>query len=314
MASANPFDLLNDDAQDQEIHIPVVKKAAKPSAPKPAAASAPKSSTTSTTTDNKGPRKATARPSQPKDNDIPRGPRYDRAPREGEATPRAPGGSRVPRGGRGGIRGGRHGGYDRHSGTGKVESENKENNRLGDPTAAPLEGEKDAAMAVESGAATPELVEPEAVVKTLDDYLQERAAKALKIALPEARAANSGADNAQWKDAKVLEVEETGDFIKMGKESVAKSRKGKKGSKVLITDIDVRYAEPAREQSAPRSAFRGGGGGGRGSDRPRGSRGGGGGVGARGGNHAGSGPRRNAPGGSNVNVNDTELFPSLGSQ
>ncbi|KAF9287455.1 hypothetical protein BGZ68_001784 [Mortierella alpina] len=304
MASANPFDLLNDDAQDQEIHIPAVKKAAKPSAPKPAAASAPKA----TTTDNKGPRKATARPSQPKDNDIPRGPRYDRAPREGDAAPRAPGGSRAPRGGRGGARGGRHGGYDRHSGTGKVDSENKENNRLGDPTAAALEGEKDAALtAVESGAATPELVEPEAVVKTLDDYLQERAAKALKISLPKARAANSGADDSQWKDAKLLEVEETGDFIKMGKESVAKSRKGKKESKILITDIDVRYAEPAREQSAPRSAFRGG----RGGDRPRGGRGG---SSTRGGSNATPGPRRSAPGGSNVNVNDTELFPSLGSQ
>ncbi|KAF9959445.1 hypothetical protein BGZ72_009607 [Mortierella alpina] len=302
MASANPFDLLNDDAQDQEIHVPAVKKAVKPAAPKAAAPSAPKPTTT--TADNKGPRKTTARPSQPKDNDTPRGPRYDRAPREGNVTPRAHGGSRAPRGGRGG----RHGGYDRHSGTGKMESENKENNRLGDPTAAALEGEKDAALtAVESGAATPELVEPEAVVKTLDDYLQERAAKALKISLPKARAANSGTDDSKWKDAKVLEVEETADFIKMGKESVAKSRKGKKESKVLITDIEVRYAEPAREQqSAPRSAFRGG----RGGDRPRGGRGGG----ARGGNIAASGPRRNAPGGSNVNVNDTELFPSLGSQ
>ncbi|KAG0266527.1 hypothetical protein BG011_002017 [Mortierella polycephala] len=297
MASTNIFDLLTDDAQDQEIQIPAVK-AAKPAPTttankKPAAATAPKPTTA-------------ARVNRPRDNDVPRGPRYDRVPREGEYTPHPSRGSRAPRGGR-------HGGYDRHSGTGIVDSEKKESNRLGDATTAPLEGERDATLAIEESAATGfEPAEPEVPVRTLDDYLQEKAAKSLKISLPEARAANSGADDSKWKDAKVLEVEDTGDFIKMGKDPVAKTRKSKKETKVLITDIEVRYSEPAREQ-APRTAFRGGRGGprggSRGSDRtPRGDRTA---RGGRGGHHASFGPRS---GGASVNVDDTELFPSLGSK
>ncbi|KAF9577449.1 hypothetical protein BGW38_007334, partial [Lunasporangiospora selenospora] len=139
--------------------------------------------------------------------------------------------------------------------------------------------------------------EPEPAVKTLDDYLQEKASKSLKVSLPEARTANSGTDNTQWKNTEVLEIVQVEDFINFGKESIAKTRKGKKETKVLITDIEVRYTEPARE---PVPARRGG----RGSDRPRG---------ARGGNNA-SAPRRGAARGTPVNVDDTNLFPSLGSK
>ncbi|KAF9097662.1 hypothetical protein BGX29_003386 [Mortierella sp. GBA35] len=290
MASTNIFDLLNDDAQDQEIQIPVAKKDVKPAAAKPAAAAATK-------TAEKAPRKDGARGGKPRDGDdrAARGPRFDRAPRDG--APRAP---RAPRGA---PRGGRHGGFDRHSGTGIVDSEKKENNRLGEPATSSLEGEKDAQLSAEAPVVAAEPVEPEVVVKTLDDYLQEKAAKALKISLPETRAANAGSDNSQWKNAQVLEVEETGDFIKMGKESVAKARKGKKESKVLIKDIEVRFTEPAREQPAPRGAFRGG---------ERGARGGA--RGARGGNNAQAPRRGAAPRGAAVNVDDTELFPSLGSK
>ncbi|KAF9382688.1 hypothetical protein BGX21_001756 [Mortierella sp. AD011] len=261
MASTNIFDLLNDDAPDQTIQIPAVKKEVKPAAAKPAA-------TATKPADNKAPRKDGARGGKPRDGDdrAARGPRFDRAPRDG-AAPRA------PRGGRNAPRNGRHGGFDRHSGTGIVDSENKENKRLGDPTESSLEAEKDAATEDAAAATTPEPVEPEAVVKTLDDYLAEKAAKAVKISLPETRAANAGSDDSQWKNAEVLCVEETGDFIKMGKESVAKARKGKKESKVLIKDIEVRFTEPAREPAAPR-----------------------------------------APRGAAVNVDDQELFPSLGSK
>ncbi|KAG0214179.1 hypothetical protein BGX33_002370 [Mortierella sp. NVP41] len=318
MASTNIFDLLNDDAQDQEIKIPAVTKAAatKPAAkptPTTAAAGFGLNNRSAPSGDNRGPRKDSARPNRPRGdnnaNEAPRGPRFDRAPRgEGESIPRSHG-TRGARGGRGGRGGARHGGFDRHSGTGIVDSEKKEHNRLGNATTAPFEGEKDAEeTAKESRAATPEPVEPEVAVKTLDDYLQEKAAKSLKIALPEAREANAGTDGSKWKDTKVLEVEETSDFIKMSKDSVAKTRKGKKETKVLITDIDLRFSEPAREPS-PRGAFRGG----RGGDR--GGRGGRGGArGGRGGNassNASSGPRRS---GASVNVDDTELFPSLGSQ
>ncbi|KAG0325534.1 hypothetical protein BG000_001770, partial [Podila horticola] len=130
MATPNMFDLLNDDAQDQEIQIPAVKKAAPAPAPKA------QPGTPSKPADNRGPRKEGARP-----------PRRDNEDRGG---PRGP------------------------------------QNEV-------------------SRAPSPEPVEPEAPVKTLDDYLQEKAAKALKIALPATRAANAGADHSQWKNAKVLE-------------------------------------------------------------------------------------------------------------
>lgn len=297
MASPNPFDLLNDDAQDQSIVIPVVKKD-KPAA-KPASA-APSKATPTKATDNKAPRKDGARSGKPRDGDdrAPRGPRFDRAPREGAGAPRD-GASRGSRGGRP-PRNGRHGGFDRHSGTGITDSENKENKRLGDPAVSSLEAEKDALTAEATEAAAPVPAEPEVVVKTLDDFLAEKASKALKLSLPEARAANAGSDNSQWKDTKVLEVEETGDFIKMKQDSIAKTRKGKKEAKVLITDIEVRYTEPAREPASPRGAFRGG----RGGDRTRGGRGG-----------NSSAPRRgNASRGAAVNVDDQDLFPSLGSK
>ncbi|KAF9344828.1 hypothetical protein BGX26_003852, partial [Mortierella sp. AD094] len=143
MASVNPYDLLNDDAQDQEIQVPAVKKDSVKPAPKTAAKPAAASSASKPAADNRGPRKDGPRTNnRPRDADAPRGPRYDRAPREGgDSTPRPPRGSRAPRG----ARGGRHGGYDRHSGTGIVDSEKKENNRLGDPAAASLDAEKEAA-------------------------------------------------------------------------------------------------------------------------------------------------------------------------
>ncbi|KAF9421662.1 hypothetical protein BGZ94_008771 [Podila epigama] len=305
--STNIFDLLNDDAQDQEIHIPAVTKAA----PKPKAAATGHSgagasashASSARPADHKGPRKDGQKPSRPRretddrDRGGPRGPRYDRTPRaEGEPAPRPFSGSRnSTRGGRGG----RHGGYDRHSGTGIIDSEKKEIKGWGEPTMAALQGAQDADNEV-SRAPSPEPAEPEAPVKTLDDYLQEKAAKALKISLPKARSANAGADESQWKGAKVLQVEETGDFIKMGKDAVVKGRKGKKEGKVLVQDIDIRFAEPAREPSARRG--RGGGRGGRGcSAEPR---------------HAfrGNAHRRDGHGGaSSVDVEDPSSFPTLGS-
>lgn len=72
MASTNIFDLLNDDAQDQEIQIPVVKKDVKPAAAKPAAAA--------TKTAEKAPRKDGARGGKPRDGDD-RGKHPDPTPR-----------------------------------------------------------------------------------------------------------------------------------------------------------------------------------------------------------------------------------------
>ncbi|KAF9164353.1 hypothetical protein DFQ27_009708 [Actinomortierella ambigua] len=292
MASTNPFTLLNDDAQDQEIQVPAVKKETKPAVKPAAATSAPKPA------DNRGPRRDN-RGGKPRDGDdrAPRGPRFDRAPRDG-AAPRERGARqhRAPRNGRE---------FDRHSGTGIADSKKKEKQGWGNPTTAPIEGGEDAAK-VENAEATEAseaaaAVEPEPAVKTLDDYLAEKAAKALKVALPEARAANAGADQTQWKDAVVLEVEETGDFIKMGKHSEPKSKGGKGKKEKQIVEIDMRFNEPAREP-APRDAFRGARG--RGGNAPRGA--------PRGGAPRGGAPRGGAS--RPVNVNDTELFPTLGSK
>jgi len=62
MASTNIFDLLNDDAQDQEIQIPVAKKEAVKPAAKPAAPAAKAA-------DNKAPRKEGARGGKPREGD-----------------------------------------------------------------------------------------------------------------------------------------------------------------------------------------------------------------------------------------------------
>ena len=62
MASTNIFDLLNDDAQDQSIQVPAVKKEVKQVAAKaPATASKP--------VDNKAPRKDGPRNNKPRDGD-----------------------------------------------------------------------------------------------------------------------------------------------------------------------------------------------------------------------------------------------------
>ncbi|KAF9976868.1 hypothetical protein BGZ73_007576 [Actinomortierella ambigua] len=292
MASTNPFTLLNDDAQDQEIQVPVVKKEAKPAAKPAAATSAPKPA------DNRGPRRDN-RGGKPRDGDdrASRGPRFDRAPRGDGAAPRERGARqhRAPRNGRE---------FDRHSGTGIADSKKKEKQGWGNPTTAPIEGSEDAAKAENAEAEAAEAdaaVAPEPAVKTLEDYLAEKAAKSLKVSLPEARAANAGADQSQWKDTVVLEVAEAENFIKMGKDSEPKA-KGNKGKKEKqIVEIDMRFNEPAREP-APRDAFRGARG--RGGNAPRG--------GAPRGGARGGAPRAGAS--RPVNVNDTELFPTLGSK
>lgn len=69
MASTNPFDLLNDDAEDQEIQIPVAKKEVKPAAKtaaKPAAASTKPA-------ENKAPRRDGPRGGKPRDDDRGKG-------------------------------------------------------------------------------------------------------------------------------------------------------------------------------------------------------------------------------------------------
>ncbi|CAJ0640281.1 16129_t:CDS:2, partial [Entrophospora sp. SA101] len=60
-------------------------------------------------------------------------------------------------------------------------------------------------------------VETEEVVKTLEEYLSEKAQKVLDISLPEVRKPNEGVDDSQWKDAVPLEKKEDGDILFSGK-------------------------------------------------------------------------------------------------
>nr|CAG8574199.1 7717_t:CDS:2 [Entrophospora candida] len=156
------------------------------------------------------------------------------------------------RGGRrdGGGRGGRE--YDRHSASGRYDSEKKENQGWGnngitadDSNAESQEQTNNWGANGESGSgkvedqpweikesteaddakgenigddeAAAKPIEPEEIVKTLEEYLSEKAQKTLDISLPEARKPNEGVDDSQWKDAVPLEKKEEEDILFSGK-------------------------------------------------------------------------------------------------
>ncbi|SAL99680.1 hypothetical protein [Absidia glauca] len=83
------------------------------------------------------------------------------------------------------------------------DSEKKEKQGWGHPETAEAEAASDSVNPKDPAAAEEPVTptEPEEVVKTLDEYLAEKANKNLKVTLPEARKANEGADDAKWKDA-----------------------------------------------------------------------------------------------------------------
>ncbi|KAF8470573.1 hypothetical protein BDZ91DRAFT_761012 [Kalaharituber pfeilii] len=220
-------------------------------------------------------------------------------------------GARPPRG-RGGPRGrGRGREYDRHSATGRVDSEKQVNQGWGsndNEWAEEKEGESIAqaeandenvpvaaeTQPVDEAETTPAVPEePEEKVKTYDDYLAERAAKQATLgSLPQARPPNDGREDAKWKNATVLkkdEEEEQAYFA--GKE--AKARKEKERKQKQLLEIDQRFQD----------SYKGGRGdrGGRGRGDRRGGRGGTGG-------HRG-GRNYNGPG---VDTGDTNAFPPLG--
>ncbi|CAO3667221.1 hypothetical protein G6F70_001544 [Rhizopus microsporus] len=177
--------------------------------------------------------------------------------------------------------------FDRHSGTGLVDSQKKINQGWGKPGKAEVEAAKDTLNPADPDApeqeapATP--VEPEEKVKTLDEYLAEKAAKALKVALPEARKAND-ADEAAFAGAVVHTKAELEEFY-VSKETKTVTKKTEKPRKEkIVIEIEQRF------QEKPRNDFRK-------NDR-------------RGGRNGG---RKSAK--SNfaaVNIQDAAAFPSLG--
>ncbi|KAJ1647474.1 hypothetical protein J3B02_001990 [Coemansia erecta] len=187
--------------------------------------------------------------------------------------------------GRGAFRGrGRQ--FDRHSGTGLVDSEKKEKQGwLGDEKALVEDDAKAAKEAKkdleEGGAATAAAEEePEEAVKTFEDYLKERETSALE-GERSLRKANEGAvDKNQLKGAVPLKREEVDFFAPVIGQ---KSRKQRERKEKAFVDIEQRFEDQPR-----RGAFRGGRGGHRGDRRGNGS------------------GRQNR-----VNINDERAFPSL---
>ncbi|KAF5374991.1 hypothetical protein D9758_000244 [Tetrapyrgos nigripes] len=329
VASRNPFALL-DEAADSRPASPPPKA---PAAPAPASTRGTNQKSRGGPASRGGKYYARGGAKSTQARDGPTDDSAEPAPRkfDGERGRGRGRGGRGGRGGGGGERGGRRQ-FDRHSATGKTDSDKKVhqgwggddgNRELQDETTANVDAAAEAATPADAwgaegatsadawgtdGAAAdgsapaadakpdgrpPRREEEEDNTLTLDQYLAQKKEKDL-AAVPklEARKANEGATG-NWKDVVPLQKgEEDAYFVGKGK-SAPKAR-AKKEEKVFI-EIDAHFERPSR-----------GGGRGRGGDRGRG----GGGRGGRGG--AGRGrPNGNNNSAPTVNVDDETAFPSL---
>lgn len=200
-------------------------------------------------------------------------------------------GSRPRRGARGGYSGnGRQ--FDRHSGTHR-DTDKKVNQGWGNGADATsgenAEGEVNAEETT-ADVSPVEKAEPEEVIKTLDEYLAEKAA-ATKItrALPEARKP----DQSKWSQSKPLQKEEVGDFFSVAKEKSKKSAVAKPAATKQQVDIQQTFTNKPVATDSYRDSNRGGG---------------------RGGKNKGTQQMRGAPRQSRANapnVNDSNAFPVL---
>ncbi|KAI9252010.1 hypothetical protein EDC94DRAFT_547440 [Helicostylum pulchrum] len=185
--------------------------------------------------------------------------------------------------------------YDRHSGTGIEDTEKKVNQGWGHPGTAEYEGAKDTLNPADPDAPetteTPAPVAEEEQVKTLDEYLAEKANKSLKVSLPEARKAND-ADESAFKDAVALTKQEEVDFYAPKETKPTKKATEKTRNQKVLVDIEQRFED----------------------NRGRGDRGDRGGRGGRGDGNArrGGNSRKESTKSPAVNIEDTASFPSLG--
>ena len=169
--------------------------------------------------------------------------------------------------------------------------------------------------------------EPEDNTKSYAEYMAEKAQQKMSdLGLLEARKPNEGKQDKKWAQAKPLQKEDE-DAYMAGAGAKAKRERQRKEKTTL--DIDQRFVEPTDSRGGREGGSRGrgsreggerGGRGGRGRGEGRGDhrggerggrgRGGDRGVfrGVRGGGGGGVGGR----GGAQVNVQDTNAFPSLG--
>ncbi|KAI8371265.1 hypothetical protein EDC96DRAFT_563575 [Choanephora cucurbitarum] len=183
--------------------------------------------------------------------------------------------------------------FDRHSGTGIVDTPKKINKGWGKAGSSEVEATKDTLNPADPDAPEQEVaapVEEEEKVKTLDEYLAEKANKSLKVALPEARKAND-ADSAAFEGTVAFAKEEFEEFyVSKESKSVKKTTEKIRKEKVVV-DIEQRFAEKARPE------FR--------KNERRG----------RGNNNNNSKARRgpkNTASGAAINLQDVAAFPTLG--
>lgn len=321
VATKNPFALL-DAEEPSSTSTPPTKPAAK----------APQSSTTPA---NRGSQKTRGGPASRGGKYYPRGGGARQPPRDSNqtGTDEAVGGEPKKFDGRGRGRGGAGRGgagrggrrpFDRHSQTGKTDSDKKIQQSWGGADGntelkaeqqanvdAAVEGksEWDDTGAADWGAAPADAPadapaaegdkpegrprrerepEEEDNTLTLDQYLAQQKEKDSAVPkLEGVRQVNESAD--AWKDAVPLSKDGEDAYF-VGKSKSAPKPKAKKEERVFI-EIDARFERPER----------GGRGRGRGGDRARGSRGGG-----RGGARGGRQPNQ-----ASVNVDDQTAFPSL---
>ncbi|PVV01612.1 hypothetical protein BB560_003963 [Smittium megazygosporum] len=228
VASRNIFDLLKDDVPDAEVSFNISKtepankaKAPVKQASKPAASGAQKTERGSGS--SRGQRRGAAR-SAGGEGRAPRGFVRDSTPGDRDGSDRPRGSSRGRPRPQGDSRRGRNAGapsggrrqFDRHSGTGLVDSEKKtKQGWLGDDEAVVKEGEEAEKQAVNDNAEeTSEAPVPEEPVdntKTLQEYLKEKMEK-LQVASADKniRKPNEGTDKSLLKSSKVIlkEVEQ----------------------------------------------------------------------------------------------------------
>jgi len=348
MASRNPFALLSDEPDASDNEQQTLPKVTKPTA----VDAAPKNNKPARTNPIPGattrrsvPGQTTVRP-QKEATELPASdaPAGDKAQFEGErgrdtrgtGFGRGRGGARGARGGadrppRGDRTEGGRGGRppraarpDRHSQTGKVDSDKAEHQGWGGDdgkrelenenagvtdaaaekgTETPVGEAADAAAPAEKAPEVP--AEPEDTSKTYEEFLKERktAGRGVLDGLStQARKANEGADDSQWKDGVAIskDSEDAGYFADLQKDKAAKARKERKEK----TFLEVEFQAPARPGS-DRDGARGGRGGrggrGRGEGAPRGR-----GSAGRGGRGRGTAAQSNG-----INLSDNNAFPTL---
>ncbi|KAK1236191.1 hypothetical protein PQX77_000567 [Marasmius sp. AFHP31] len=331
VASKNPFALLDDAAGDDGAAAAPAKAPASAAAPAPQKKEQQKPRSTGPASrggkyyQRGGARSAGTRDGNPNQNGI----------EDSDAPRKFEGRGRGGRGGRGGPRGGGGGGggrraFDRHSATGKTDSEKKVHQGWGgdegktelqaeeaaskdaaaesaaptgdwDATAtadawgatadAAAEGAADAATGDKAEGRPRREPEEEDNTLTLDQYLAQQKDKDTIVPKLEPRKIEG---DGTWKDAVPLQKGAEEDAYFVGKTKAAPKAKAKKEEKIYL-EIDGRFERPSR------------GGRGRGGDRggDRGGRG-------RGG-RGGRGGRSNGPNAAPaaVNVDDEAAFPSL---